>query len=132
MVKALPPIPPDFPDAAEALRRHAHIDPHLPIHLQSVPDDGHKPTLITATLIKLAIYSDKAKMLTLQQILDALADRFEWYRRHRHEVQWKNNVRHTLTMYKTFVPLDRLPSDRGTGSYWTFDEREGYARIPRR
>ncbi|KAJ7809485.1 hypothetical protein B0H14DRAFT_2379709, partial [Mycena olivaceomarginata] len=40
-------------------------------------------------LIKLAIYGSPKKRLTLQEIYQELATRFQWFRENQHDQAWK-------------------------------------------
>ncbi|EIW83700.1 hypothetical protein CONPUDRAFT_31154, partial [Coniophora puteana RWD-64-598 SS2] len=53
------------------------------------PPPGEKPSQPYPTLIKLAIYGSMRKQLTLQDIYNALEDRFAWFKERRTEKAWK-------------------------------------------
>ncbi|TFK34604.1 hypothetical protein BDQ12DRAFT_763097 [Crucibulum laeve] len=123
-------------DAGPYLRRQLHIPPEKPINLWALPDppNGAKPSHSLPVMIKLAIYGSPKQKLTLQEIYQALIDRFEWFRVHQNDNAWKNSIRHNLSLNKVFRLSQRPITEPGKGSYWQLDvsEGEGYKRDRKR
>ncbi|KAJ7220207.1 hypothetical protein GGX14DRAFT_355342 [Mycena pura] len=136
----LPPTtshePLDFPDPIEYVREQLCIPLGLPVNLWSVPDDGLRPATALHLLVRLAICGSEKRMLTLQGIYEALQERFAFFRStNGHDtVAWQGSVRHAMSLYRIFVNRERDMGDKGRGSYWTIDIRngEGYTRDRKR
>lgn len=66
----------------EHIRALLNVGPTEDIGLDCLvdPSPGERPDYALPTLVKLAIFSSPKKRLTLQEIYQALQDRFEWYR----------------------------------------------------
>ncbi|KAG5220923.1 forkhead box protein [Salix suchowensis] len=114
-----------YPDAGDYLRSQLNIGPGEPVNLWSLPEppSGQKPPQPLPVLIKLAIYGNPRKRLTLQEIYAALEQRFEWFREHKSESAWK-----------VFRNTARPITEPGKGSYWELDisQGEGYKRERKR
>lgn len=73
----------EIPDPGDNLRELLGLmDRNQPINLGVLddPPPGEKPNYPYPTLIKLAIYGSPRKRLTLQEIYQALENRFEWFK----------------------------------------------------
>lgn len=66
----------------EHIRALLNVGPTEDIGLERLvdPSPGERPDYALPTLVKLAIFSSPKKRLTLQEIYQALQDRFEWYK----------------------------------------------------
>lgn len=66
----------------EHIRALLNVGPTEDIGLECLvdPPPGERPDYALPTLVKLAIFSSPKKRLTLQEIYQALQDRFEWYK----------------------------------------------------
>lgn len=62
-----------------------------PVSLRDLPDPepGEQPPHPYTLLIKLAIQGSPQRRLTLEGIYEAVEVRFEWYREHAEEWDWK-------------------------------------------
>ncbi|KAF8645878.1 hypothetical protein AX16_007536 [Volvariella volvacea WC 439] len=126
-------------EAGEYLRKQLGIAPGLPVDLWSLPDPppGQRPSYTLPVLVKLAIYGSENKRLTLQGIYDAIAERFEYYRKQKKNA-WKHSIRHNLSLNKVFRRAYRAVVDTDAkgdrGGFWVLDfsEGEGYKRDRRR
>ena len=81
----------EMADETEHLRAQLGCPPGAPVGLRALADPlpGEKPNYPLPTLIKLAIYDSPRGRLTLQEIYQALEDRFEWFRQRTDEHSWK-------------------------------------------
>jgi hypothetical protein len=81
----------EMADETEHLRAQLGCPPGAPVGLRALadPPPGEKPNYPLPTLIKLAIYDSPRGRLTLQEIYQALEDRFEWFRQRTDELSWK-------------------------------------------
>lgn len=126
---------PTYPDAGDYLRRQLSMPSGHPVSLASLDDPlpGQKPTQSLPILVKLAIYGSPKKRLTLQEIYQAIEQRFEWYRDPGNK-SWKNSIRHNLSLNKVFRNTHRSITEPGKGAYWELDisEGEGYKRERKR
>ncbi|KAH9063630.1 hypothetical protein EDB87DRAFT_1557719 [Lactarius vividus] len=123
-------------DETEHLRAQLGCPPGAPVGLSALadPPPGEKPNYPLPTLIKLAIYDSPRSRLTLQEIYQALEDRFEWFRQRTDELSWKNSIRHNLSLRKCFLKVQRPITEPGKGSYWMIDltQGEGNKRVRKR
>ncbi|KAH9043930.1 hypothetical protein EDB85DRAFT_1855261, partial [Lactarius pseudohatsudake] len=123
-------------DETEHLRTQLGCPPGTPVGLSALvdPPPGEKPNYPLPTLIKLAIYDSPRSRLTLQEIYQALEDRFEWFRQRTDELSWKNSIRHNLSLRKCFLKVQRPITEPGKGSYWMIDltQGEGNKRVRKR
>jgi hypothetical protein len=146
---------PTYPDAGDYLRRQLSLPPGQPVSLASLddPPPGQKPSQSLPIMVKLAIYGSPRKRLTLQEIYQAIEQRFEWYRDPGNK-SWKvcdstlgkkisiidlgtmiqNSIRHNLSLNKVFRNTHRSITEPGKGAYWELDisEGEGYKRERKR
>lgn len=81
----------ELTDETVHLRALLGCPPGAPVGLDVLadPPSGEKPNYPLPTLIKLAIYGSPRRRLTLQEIYQALEDRFEWFRQRTDELSWK-------------------------------------------
>jgi hypothetical protein len=81
----------EMADETEHLRAQLGCPPGAPVGLRALadPPPGEKPNYPLPTLIKLAIYDSPRSRLTLQEIYQALEDRFDWFRQRTDELSWK-------------------------------------------
>jgi hypothetical protein len=84
----------ELADETVHLRALLGCPPGAPVGLNALadPPPGEKPNYPLPTLIKLAIYGSPRRRLTLQEIYQALEDRFEWFRQRTDELSWKVRV----------------------------------------
>ena len=144
----------EMADETEHLRAQLGCPPGAPVGLRALadPPPGEKPNYPLPTLIKLAIYDSPRGRLTLQEIYQALEDRFEWFRQRTDELSWKvsppgrqggpaelttrlqNSIRHNLSLRKCFLKVQRPITEPGKGSYWMIDltQGEGNKRVRKR
>lgn len=146
---------PTYPDAGDYLRRQLSLPSGQPVSLAALDDPlpGQKPSQSLPILVKLAIYGSPKKRLTLQEIYQAIEQRFEWYRDPGNK-SWKvcdstlgkkisfidlgtmiqNSIRHNLSLNKVFRNTHRSITEPGKGAYWELDisEGEGYKRERKR
>ena len=82
---------PNIPDPEPALRELLGLAPEEEVSLNSLvePPNGEKPGYPYPTLIKLAIYGSPNKRLTLQEIYQALIDRFQWFKDNSEDKAWQ-------------------------------------------
>ncbi|KAI0750555.1 hypothetical protein BC629DRAFT_1290211, partial [Irpex lacteus] len=109
------------------LRTMLGLGPEDEVSLNALadPPEGEKPNYPYPTLIKLAIHGSRNKRLTLQDIYQALEDRFEWYRANAEDKSWQNSIRHNLSLNKCFRRVPRPITEPGKGSFWTVDYSQG-------
>lgn len=84
----------ELADETVHLRALLGCPPGAPVGLDALADPplGEKPNYPLPTLIKLAIYGSPRRRLTLQEIYQALEDRFEWFRQRTDELSWKVRI----------------------------------------
>ena len=84
----------ELADETVHLRALLGCPPGAPVGLNALadPPPGEKPNYPLPTLIKLAIYGSPRRRLTLQEIYQALEDRFEWFSQRTDELSWKVRV----------------------------------------
>jgi len=97
----------ELADETVHLRALLGCPPGAPVGLNALadPPPGEKPNYPLPTLIKLAIYGSPRRRLTLQEIYQALEDRFEWFRERTDELSWK--VRVQRFPFFTFLVLEK-------------------------
>ena len=88
----------ELADETVHLRALLGCPPGAPVGLDALadPPPGEKPNYPLPTLIKLAIYGSPRRRLTLQEIYQALEDRFEWFRQRTDKLSWKVRVQRFL------------------------------------
>ena len=88
----------ELADETVHLRALLGCPPGAPVGLDALadPPPGEKPNYPLPTLIKLAIHGSPRGRLTLQEIYQALEDRFEWFRQRTDELSWKVGVHRLL------------------------------------
>ncbi len=71
------------PDAEAFLREQFGIPPNVAVNLDALPDPppGMRPNYTNSQLARLAIYGHPRHRATLDQLLKAIENRFEWYRK---------------------------------------------------
>ncbi|KAK0445341.1 uncharacterized protein EV420DRAFT_973442 [Desarmillaria tabescens] len=111
------------PDAEAFLREQFSIPPNVPVNLDALPDPppGVRPDYTNSQLARLAIYGHPQHRATLHQLLKAIEDRFDWYKKEKKS--WRGSIRHLLSLESLYVKVERQKTDRGSGSYWTLDVR---------
>lgn len=78
-----------------------------------------KPDHSYATLITMAISAaSNGQKLTLKGIYDYVVEKFAYYRKCKGQ-NWKNSIRHNLSLSSKFTKVARERDDPGKGSYWT-------------
>ncbi|KAJ6553600.1 hypothetical protein DFH09DRAFT_843304, partial [Mycena vulgaris] len=109
------------------IRNELGLPRDAPVNLWAVADpaDGTRPKVSLPLLTQLAIYGSETKRLTLQGIYQALVARFRFFKEHETEKQWRNSIRHALSLYQVFVKVKRPLHDAGKGDYWTLDHSRG-------
>lgn len=95
----------ELADETVHLRALLGCPPGAPVGLDALadPPPGEKPNYPLPTLIKLAIYGSPRRRLTLQEIYQALEDRFEWFRQRTDELSWKVRVTAFRFSYRWFL-----------------------------
>ncbi|KAJ3364299.1 Forkhead box protein J3 [Allomyces javanicus] len=86
-------------------------------------ESTERPPFPLATVIAHAIVSTPAKRATLAEIYAWMVETYPYYRTC--TTNWKNTVRHTLSVNKGFVRLDKTIHHLGKGCYWTLDAVNG-------
>ena len=99
----------ELADETVHLRALLGCPPGAPVGLNALadPPPGEKPNYPLPTLIKLAIYGSPRRRLTLQEIYQALEDRFEWFRQRTDKLSWKVRVQRFLFCFVGFWRKDR-------------------------
>ncbi|KAK1230227.1 hypothetical protein PQX77_006692 [Marasmius sp. AFHP31] len=106
-------------DVDSQLRRLYNIPPNHPVDLNAIPDLP-VPPFTQIAITQFAIWSSKHRRLTQAEIWSRIEERFPWVRNPETAKKWKANIRHHLSLKKTFL---RLPESRNGASYWTLDYR---------
>ncbi|KAJ7650835.1 hypothetical protein FB45DRAFT_888917 [Roridomyces roridus] len=122
---------PRLHDAGDYLRWELGLPPGAIVDLSAVPEkaDG-RPAVAFHTAAEVAIYASPRQMLTLQEICDALADRFSGFRES--DERWRSTIRHILSLHGTFVKrLEKSPND-SKSHYWSFDVSQVGKSRPRK
>ncbi|KAI4522806.1 winged helix DNA-binding domain-containing protein [Schizophyllum commune Loenen D] len=96
-----------------------------PISLWSLPDypPDVKPPIEHSVLVMVALYAAPTKKLCLQEILDAIMERYPYFRSAKSS--WQHSIRHSLSLKIQFCRIDRPASDPGRGGYWYLDLTHG-------
>ncbi|KAK0186183.1 hypothetical protein F5146DRAFT_172309 [Armillaria mellea] len=124
----------EVPDAEAFLREQFSIPPNVAVNLDALPDPppGMRPNYTNSQLARLAIFGHPRHRATLDQLLRAIENRFEWYRKG--NKSWRGSIRHLLSLESLYVKVCREKTDLGSGSYWTLDVRnpKGMKRLRKR
>ncbi|KAG8831813.1 hypothetical protein FRC17_002518 [Serendipita sp. 399] len=94
------------------------------LHLLEDPPPGERPAYSLQTLIKAAILGCPTKKLRINDILDQIMGRFEYYRNgeQKREKGWKNSIRHHLSLSACFIKQEKDIMETGKGVWWIVDE----------
>ena len=84
-----------IPTSDADIRRILGLGPDQELSLNALADPpaGQRPGQAIPTLSQLAILGSPQKRLTLQEIYQALEDRFEWFRNNRDDKSWQVGAR---------------------------------------
>lgn len=88
----------------------------------NLPEDESelaRPPYSYVALICLAITSSPNKRLTLQEIYNYISTNFKYYK-HAGK-NWKNSIRHNLSLNKCFYRIPKEGGGQRKGGYWLFD-----------
>ncbi|KAL0067756.1 Forkhead box protein D2 [Marasmius tenuissimus] len=110
--------PSDVAGVENQLRRLYNISPAVPVDLYAIPDPLCPPFTQIA-IIQIAIWSSEQRKLTQAQIWSRIEQRFR-IESVEEAQKWKTNIRHLLSLKKTFV---KLPESRSGTLYWVLDYR---------
>ncbi|EJF64747.1 hypothetical protein BD309DRAFT_839469, partial [Dichomitus squalens] len=112
-----------IPTSDAEVRRILGLSPDQELSLRALPDPapGQRPGQSIPTLSQLAILGSPNKRLTLQEIYQALEERFEWFALNKDDKSWQNSIRHNLSLYKCFRRIQKPITEPGKGSYWVVD-----------
>ncbi|KAL0067701.1 Forkhead box protein B1 [Marasmius tenuissimus] len=102
-------------DVENQFRRLYNIPHTRPVDLYAVPDPP-SPPFTQVAITQIAIWSSEERKLTQAQIWERIEQRFQ----SETVKKWKANIRHLLSLKKTFV---KLPESRNNGHYWSLDYR---------
>ena len=89
--------------------------------------DG-KPKMSYAKLIAEALNNSSTGMLNLLDIYEAISTKYPYYSME--NPKWKNSIRHTLSLNKSFVKTDNSKY-YGSLKYWTFANQNEFKKTPR-
>ncbi|KZT39958.1 winged helix DNA-binding domain-containing protein [Sistotremastrum suecicum HHB10207 ss-3] len=84
------------------------------------PPPGQRPNYPYHKIARAAILGSPRKKMTLSELYEAVAERFEFFRTPE-AGPWKASIRHHLTLSAQFVKVRKSPADPGRGEYWTVD-----------
>ncbi|KAJ7650840.1 hypothetical protein FB45DRAFT_888932 [Roridomyces roridus] len=117
--------------AGDYLRWELRLPPGAVVDLSAVPEksDG-RPAVAFHIAAAVAIYASARKMLTLQEICDALADRFSGFRDS--DEKWRDTIRHTLSLQGIFVKRPEKSPYDPKSHYWSFDVSQVGKSRPRK
>lgn len=81
------------------------LDPGVPITLEGLrdPSPGQKPEYTYPTLMKVAIWSSPRRMLTLQEIYEALERRFPYFKECPNPNSWKVSLPVIYLLYANYI-----------------------------
>ncbi|KAI9188309.1 hypothetical protein H9P43_002700 [Blastocladiella emersonii ATCC 22665] len=80
---------------------------------------AEKPPYPLSTVIAYGIATSTTRRLTLAEIYEWMLATFPYYRTA--TTNWRNTVRHTLSMNKAFVKIEKSINEYGKGCYWSVD-----------
>lgn len=121
------------------LRHQLDLPSDKPVNLWALqnPSGSQKPNQPYRNLIMLAIFGSPTRTLRLNEIYRAFIDRFEWFKDHSNEMDWKvcslktsinqfihnmclpqNAIRCSLSDDNIFVTLARPVTEPDKGEYW--------------
>ncbi|KAF8341332.1 uncharacterized protein EI90DRAFT_2872920, partial [Cantharellus anzutake] len=92
------------------------------------PTSQDKPPYPYTTILRFAILGSPRKKLTLGEIYETMENRFPWFKNNT-DKGWRNSVRHTLSLGKCFVKVNRPVTEPGKGAYWSFDPSQGEGKV---
>ncbi|KAK1219049.1 hypothetical protein PQX77_018239 [Marasmius sp. AFHP31] len=119
-------------DVEGQLRRLYNISPNRPVDLYAIPDPPG-PSFTQISITQFAIWSSEERKLTQAQIWSRIEQRFQSVRDPETAKKWKANIRHLLSLKKTFVKSSEM---RNGVHYWSLDyrylESGGDKRVRRR
>lgn len=75
-----------------------------------------KPNFSYSSMIIMAIQHHHLKMPTLSEIYSFILEKFPYFKHTKKD--WKNAIRHSLSISKLFKKVQRLPNQPGKGNYW--------------
>ncbi|TRM64675.1 hypothetical protein BD626DRAFT_628814 [Schizophyllum amplum] len=99
------------------LRRQFRIPPYMKVDLFALPDSGAetKPPIPLDHLAKLAIHCHEQHVCTLQDMYEAVEERYLYFRGNNVD-SWKGSIRHMLSLKKVY---------RNEGGLWWLDFSDG-------
>ena len=129
-LRSLPLSPPSSADAAFAVNPggfHVPVlrttllagNPYFPSGItpnHSTHESNSRPPYSYSALIAMAIVSSSKKMLTVSDIYNFISDKFPFYRKD--DKQWKNSIRHNLSLNKCFQKAPREDGVHWKGNFW--------------
>ncbi|KAI4522733.1 fork head domain-containing protein [Schizophyllum commune] len=94
------------------------------ISLWTLPDfpSDVKPPIEYPILVMVALYAAPTKKLQLQEIYDAIMERYPFFRT---APSWQESIRHLLSLKIQFRHIDRPIGVQGRGGYWYLDLTHG-------
>lgn len=75
-----------------------------------------KPNFSYSSMIIMAIEHHHHKMPTLSEIYSFILEKFPYFKHTKKD--WKNAIRHSLSISKLFEKVQRLPNQPGKGNCW--------------
>ncbi|GLB44787.1 putative FORKHEAD [Lyophyllum shimeji] len=121
-----------WPPVEVYLRQELNIPPDQPVSLWSLPTPppGTRPNLTYKLLASLAIFGSRQQKLSLQEIYEAIEERFDWYKNQSDEdkKKWQGSLRHNLSLECIFLHSGRPVAEPGKGGYWMLTNKDGYGQ----
>ncbi|KAJ9049004.1 hypothetical protein DSO57_1029021 [Entomophthora muscae] len=123
--------------AGQPLRGNQERDYYITLQLEPRSSDPPKHTY--ATLLAYAILHSPEEKMTLDQIYNWLLEHYPYFETC--EKDWRNSIRHNLSLNVMFERVPRHINELGKGSYWTCRPENAkkpdpndsiYSRNPRR
>jgi hypothetical protein len=100
---------PDGPavNSTPYLRAILGLAPDQEVSLKALadPPEGERPNYPYPTLIKLAIHGSRHKRLALQEIYQAVMDRFEYYQKHKDDTSWKVRISYSILLFALYISV---------------------------